>query len=146
MTRARARRAFVHSSRHGRRNIDFFCLTPIGIRVAYPSQALLRTLPGRVRRAVSGRVVLALTGNSHYALKGVHPGTRLAAVARRLRVGGGLRVGLNTWYTAPAGPSRGLLKVRHGVILEVGIADRAHRQPPAPSTGCSPASTRGLSR
>ncbi len=125
MTRARARRAFVHSSRHGRRNMDFFCLTPTGIRVAYPSQALLRTLPGRVRRRVSGRVVLALTDNSYYALKGVRPGTRLAALARRLRVGRGFRVGLNTWYTAPAGSSRGLLKVRHGVILEVGILDRS---------------------
>jgi hypothetical protein len=33
-------------------------------------------------------------------------------------------VGLNTWYLAPGTDSRGVLKVRHGVIEEVGIANR----------------------
>ena len=47
-----------------------------------------------------------------------------AKVARRLRVGKGFHVGLNWWYLAPNGSSRGVLKVRHGLIEEVGIADR----------------------
>jgi hypothetical protein len=31
---------------------------------------------------------------------------------------------LNTWYLVGNGPSRGVLKVRHGVILEIGIANK----------------------
>ena len=33
-------------------------------------------------------------------------------------------VGRNTWYLTPNGPSHGVLKVRHGVIEEVGIANK----------------------
>jgi hypothetical protein len=124
MTRAQARRAFTHSSRRNRRYMDFFCLTPNGIRVAYPSPALLRSLPRAARRRVGGRVVLALTANRHYALSGVHPGARLRGVARRFHVGRGMRIGRNTWYLFADGPIRGVFKVRHGVIEEVGIADR----------------------
>ena len=105
--------------------MDFFCLTPIGIRVAYPSRGLLSQLSPAARRRVQGRAELALTANQHYALSGVRPGTRLADVARRLRVGRGFHIGLNTWYLTPGGASRGLLKVRHGVIEEIGIADPA---------------------
>jgi hypothetical protein len=125
MTRARARRVFSHHSTRGRRNMDFFCLTPIGIRVAYASPALLRRLVPSARRRIRGRVVLALTANPYFALRGVRPGARLVDAARRLRVGRGFRIGLNTWYLAPGGASRGVLKVRHGVIEEVGIADTA---------------------
>ncbi|MEA2159537.1 MAG: hypothetical protein QOD66_1917 [Solirubrobacteraceae bacterium] len=125
MTRARVRRAFTTRSGRGRRYMDFFCLAPIGIRVAYPSPALLRKLQPSARRRVRGRAVLALTANPYYALKGVRPGTRLAKVARRLHVGRAFHIGLNTWYLAPAGASRGLLKVRHGRIEEIGIVDRS---------------------
>ena len=123
MTRAQARRAFVLSSTGGRRDMDFLCLSPIGIRVGYPSVDLLRTLSASERQRVQGRVVLALTANRFYALRGVHPGARLAAVARRLGVGPGIHVGLNWWYLAPKGSSRAVLKVRHGVVLEIGIAN-----------------------
>ncbi len=122
MTRARVRRAFTHSSRRGRQSMDYFCLSPIGIRVAYPSQTELRSLSQRVQRRVRTRAILALTANPRYALRGVHPGARLAPVARRLRVSRGIGIGRNTWYVLPAGPSRGVLKVKHGVIEEIGIA------------------------
>ena len=105
--------------------MDFFCLRPNGIRVAYPSAAVLRRLPARVRRHVRGRVVLALTANPDYALRGVRPGDALAPVARRLHAGRGFRIGRNIWYTLPAGASRGVLKVRHSVIEEIGIASRS---------------------
>jgi ABC-2 type transport system ATP-binding protein len=121
MTRAAARRAYRKSSNRGRRYMDFFCLSPNGVRVGYPSPKLLKTLPSGLRRQVTGRVVLALTANRHYALRGVRPGTRLALVARRLRVGRAYHVGLNYWFLAPGGNSVGLLKVRHGVVEEVGI-------------------------
>ena len=79
MTRARVRRAFVASSDHGRRYMDFFCLTPIGIRVAYavPRGCFGSSPPLRAGGCVAGRV-MALTANPHYALQGVRPGARLA--------------------------------------------------------------------
>jgi hypothetical protein len=105
--------------------MDFFCLTPIGIRVAYPSQAVLRPLSKRARARLRGRAVLALTADRYYALRGVHPGARLAPVAKRLKVKRGMTIGKNTWYVVPAGSSRGVLKVKHGVIEEVGIANKS---------------------
>ncbi|MEA2161413.1 MAG: uncharacterized protein QOD66_3793, partial [Solirubrobacteraceae bacterium] len=106
MTRAQARAAFGQSSTRGRRLMDFFCLAGSGIRAGY-------------RR---GRVVLALSANRVYALDGIRPGARLRT-ARRLRLGAPFRIGLNSWYLTPARAVRGVLKVRHGTIEEVGIAD-----------------------
>jgi hypothetical protein len=124
-TRAHARTLFVHwSTRSGRDDMDFFFICPKGIRVGYPSAALLRSLSTRERRAVKGRAVILLTANRHYALRGVKPGTRLAKVGRRLHVSRAYKLGLNTWYLVGNGPSRGVLKVRHGVILEIGIANQ----------------------
>jgi len=104
--------------------MDFFCPTVNGIRVGYPSRALLRTLSPAERARVSGRAVLVLTSNPSSALHGVYPGTRLAVVARRLKVGRGFQIGLNFWYLVPGEAGRGVLKVRHGQIEEVGLADK----------------------
>lgn len=123
MTRAQARSKFARHSTRGRRYMDFFCPAHGGIRVGYPSPILLRTLPAEERARIQGRVIIALTANRHYALRGVHPGTRLTVVARRLDVGRGFHIGLNWWYLTPNGSSRGVLKVRQGVIEEVGIAN-----------------------
>ncbi|MFZ0041508.1 MAG: DUF6351 family protein, partial [Solirubrobacteraceae bacterium] len=124
MTRKGARRAYTKSSTRGRRSMDFFCLTPNGVRVGYASKALVRRLPKRQRRQLQGHVVLALTANRHYALRGVYPGTRLARVKRRLRVGRPYYVGRNNWYLARDGSRRAIIKVRHGVIEEIGIANK----------------------
>jgi hypothetical protein len=124
MTRARARRLFLRSETRGRRFMDFFCLTRIGIRAGYPSQRLLRALSRSQRKRVRGRVVLVLTANRIYALRGVHPGARLATVARRFRVGQSFHIGLNYWYLVPDGKNEGVLKVRHGTVEEIGIADK----------------------
>jgi uncharacterized protein len=123
MTRAGAHRVLIYSSTRGKRYMDFFCLAHGGIRVGYASPKLLRWLSPAQRRAVRGRVVMALTASRHYSLDGVRPGTRLAAVAKRLKLGKGLHVGLNWWYFAPGSASHGLLKVRHGRIEEIGIAN-----------------------
>ena len=104
--------------------MDFFCLKPIGIRAAYPSPAMLRGLKRNARRQLSGRIVVLLTSDRLYALRSVKPGARLSKVARRLHVGRRIRIGLNDWYLLPNGRSIGVLKVRHGVIEEVGIADK----------------------
>ena len=124
MTHSRARHLLPRFSARGHRYMDFYCLTPIGIRAGYPSTAVTRTLSRKLRRRVQGRIVLALTADHHYALRGVRPGARLASVARRLRVGRRFRIGLNDWYLTPNGSSRGVLKVRHGIVEEIGIADK----------------------
>ena len=66
--------------------------------------------------------MLALTANRHFALDGARPGTRLATMAR-LRPGRAFAVGANRWYLTPGRQVRGVLKVRRGVIEEIGIAD-----------------------
>jgi hypothetical protein len=124
MTRSQARRAFRRSSIRRHPNMEFFCLTPRGIRVAYPSRTVLHGLPRHNRRALRGRVVVAMTADRRYAIKGVLPDTRLANVRRRLKPGRPFHIGKNFWYVLPGGKVRGVLKVRHGMIQEVGITLR----------------------
>jgi putative CocE/NonD family hydrolase len=125
MTRTRARRAFVSSSAHGHKYMEFYCLTPLGIRVGFPSPQVLTLVASKQRARTRGTVVIALTANRHYALQGVRPHTRLATVARSLKVGQPFHVGKNFWYLTPGTRNRGVLKVVHGQIQEVGIAPAA---------------------
>ncbi len=124
MTRKRARKAMRFSSTHGRRWVDYFCLTPIGVRVGYASPALLRPFSAGVRHRLGGRAALVLTSNRFYGLSGVRPGAKIASVKRHLRVGRAYRVGANTWYVLSGRRANGILKVRHGVVQEIGIATR----------------------
>jgi hypothetical protein len=48
----------------------------------------------------------------------------VATVAKQLRLQKAIHIGLNYWYIAPGSPSHGVLKVRHGIIQEIGIADK----------------------
>lgn len=121
-TRTAARHALRRFSAHFRRDVDYFCLAGGGIRAGYPSQALLRSLRPAERRRVQGHVVLLLTSDRVYALSGVRPGSTLRAAARRLRLGRGYTIGRNTWYLVRERAAVGVLKVRHGIIEEVGIA------------------------
>jgi hypothetical protein len=122
MTRARARKAFPRVSTRGRPNMDFFCPANGYIRVGYASAGMLRGMTARQRRALRGRVVLALTGNAHFDAHGIRHGTRLPVARRRLHLTH-YRVGLNDWYLAPDGRVRAVLKVRRGTVQEVGIAN-----------------------
>jgi dienelactone hydrolase len=122
MTRSATRRRFTKLSLRGRRYMDFFCPSRQGIRVGYATPVLLRSLPRHARAGYRNRAVLILTAAQHFALRGVHPNTRLARVARRLRVGRGFSVGRNRWYLFTSGRSRGVFKVRRGIIQEIGIA------------------------
>ena len=126
MTRSVARRHFYRYSLRGRRYMDFFCPSHGGIRVGYASASLLRALSRRQARQVRGRAVLLLTADRHYALRGIRPASRLAAARRRLPgIGRGYVIGLNRWYIARDGAAEAVLKVRHGEVQEVGIADRS---------------------
>lgn len=68
--------------------------------------------------------MLALTTNPFYTLDGVKPGTSLASAAHHLKLSKVIRLGLNDWYVIPAATSNGVLKVRHGIIQEIGIANK----------------------
>ena len=105
--------------------MDFYCLYPTGIRAGYPSPMLLSPLSARSRGRLVGRVVLILTSASYYALRGIRPGASLAGAAKVLKLGKPYHVGLNYWYLAPNGSTRAVLKVRHGIVEEIGIANRA---------------------
>jgi pimeloyl-ACP methyl ester carboxylesterase len=123
-TRARARRTLP---RFGvtYKNMDNFCLfAGRGIRVGYPSKKLLRSLSPNKRARFAGRIILALTANPYYALNGARPGMRLASLPHRLRAGKPLHLGRSSWYLVPGKASDGLIKVRGGIIQEVGIASK----------------------
>jgi hypothetical protein len=126
MTRARARRAYKHSSDRRRRYQDYFCLRGNDIRAGYAlAPKLLRSTSRREQKRVRGHVVLVLTANRHYALRGVRPGARLRSARRRLHPSRAFHVGRNSWYFVPDGSSIGLIRVKRGVIREIGLADKA---------------------
>ena len=125
MTRAQSRRLYADSSSHGKRSEEFFSLAGGEVRVGYASPRLLKTLSSTERHALQGRVVLALTANPYYALRGVRPEARRQTAAKTLHTGAVFHVGQNDWYMAPDGASTAVLKVRHGIVQEIGIADAA---------------------
>ena len=124
LTQAKARRMlprFDVRSYH----TDNFCLSGgQGIRVGYASTRLLGATSRSKLARLNGRIVLALTANPYYALHGVRQGTRLVTAARRLKLGKAIHLGPNDWYVVPGATSNGVLKVRHGVVWELGIANK----------------------
>jgi len=124
MTRRQARQAYRHSSKRERRYEDLFCLTPIGVRVGYGTRALLRGLPRAARRGLNGRVAWASTSSAYYAVHGIRVGATTTAAATALHPGPRLRIGHSYWYLAPNGASTVVLKVGHGVVEEIGIAEQ----------------------
>jgi hypothetical protein len=108
-TRAGLRAAFARRfSTRGRRDFDYFCVAGAAIRAGYHR----------------GKAVLLLTANPYYALGGVKPGASASAASGRLRLGKPLRIGINTWYLVSSASGTGVLRVQHGVVQEVGLADK----------------------
>jgi hypothetical protein len=124
MTRAQARHAYTKSSTRGRKYVDFFCLTPRGVRAGYASPQLVNSLPRSERRKLARRVVWASTASLYYAIDGVRPGATVAAAGKHLKLAGPFVVGKNEWYLAPAGEVTAVLKVRAGIVEEIGIGNR----------------------
>ena len=118
--------------------MDFFCLSPNGIRVGYPSATLLRG-QSRAHRAAcaTGRAVLVLTANRRYAVRGVRPGTRLAAVARRLHLGAPFHVGRNDWYFFSRGGANGHAQGRGTAGSRKSVWSTGHSRPVARASGDS---------
>jgi hypothetical protein len=125
MTRTRARHLMPHYAvTHN--GFDNHCLRAgWGIRAGYPSAKLLKSVSGSVRKRSAGKIAIALTANRYYTLDGVRPQAKLSAVARKLHIQRPpFHVGLNFWYIVPGKAARGVVKVRHGRIQEVGIVAR----------------------
>lgn len=122
--RSSARHELSEFSTRHRRSMDFFCLAGGGIRAGYPSAKLLRSLPRSQRSRLRGRIVLALTSDHYYSLRGVTSGSRLSAARHKLHVISHFTIGRNQWYLVAAGHGTvGILKVRHGKVGEVGVAN-----------------------
>jgi hypothetical protein len=122
MTRSAAHRAFKHSSNRGEKYEDFFCLTPIGIRVGYGSAAV----PKRFR----DKVIWASTSSAYYTVKGIRAGATVTAAAKTLTLSKPFKVGRNTWYFAPEADANAIFKVRGGLIEEIGIAVKSRTSTP----------------
>jgi len=125
MTRRQARRAYRHSSTRGRTYVDFFCLTPIGIRAGYGSPKLLAPLATARRATYAGRIVWISTSSAFFAIDGVRRGATIAATRARLKLTKVFVIGANDWYLAPLASATAVLKVRDGTVQEIGIADRS---------------------
>jgi adhesin/invasin len=123
MTRRQAQAAYADSSDRGDAYQDFFCLTPSGIRGGFASPDLLATLSAGRRSTYAGRVVWVSTSNVYYAIDGIRSGATLKAAARRLKLGKVFMIGANAWYLASAGPATAILKVRDGIVQEIGIGE-----------------------
>jgi beta-glucosidase len=103
--------------------LDYFCGGAEGIRAGYPSPHLLASARAGERRRLKGRVVLVLTDSARFSLRGIRPGTPLSQARRRAVLTGPIAVGANQWYVLSFGRGRGVLQVRHGKVLEIGIAE-----------------------
>jgi hypothetical protein len=102
-----------------------FCLyAGFGICAAIPTLKLLRELPTAQGKHATGRLVLLLTANPFYDLNGVVPGDMIAAAAKHLHLSKAYVVGANTWYFAARAGVNGIIKVRHGVVYEIGLASK----------------------
>jgi len=123
-TRARARKAYAKSTYRKTKYEDFFCLTPIGIRVGYGSPALLKILPAHQRKRLTGHAVWASTTNRFYAIHGIRVGTLMAKARKALKLTGPIRIRHNTWYLAHNAASTAVFKTRGRTITEIGIANK----------------------
>jgi hypothetical protein len=124
MTRKQARDAYTHSTDRGRKYEDFFCLTPIGVRVGYPSITLLKSIAANTRNQLKNRVIWASTSSGYYTLAGIRPGASISAAATALKLTRPFQIGRNTWYLASNGSSTAVLKTRQGIVQEIGIASK----------------------
>jgi hypothetical protein len=125
MTRSRARFLYRRHSNRGKQYEDFFCLTPIGVRVGYASPRLLRHLSRREQAKLNGTVVWSSTSDPYYSLDGIRAGESIATASRVLDTEPPFHIGRNYWYLARKPGYTAALKVRRGVVEELGIATNA---------------------
>jgi hypothetical protein len=124
MTRGRADRIGRHVPRA--RVFQFYCVAAgPGVRIAYATRRLKTSLASAQRRHLRTGIILALTGNRHYSVRGITAGDTVAKASAKLHLGPSLKIGKNTWYVVSSGKAAWVFKTRHGVIDELGVASRA---------------------
>jgi hypothetical protein len=105
-TQAKARKSF-HHYQVIQSGFDNFCLYGgWGIRGAYKHS----------------RFVFLDTANPYYKLKGISPGDTLKSLAKKVKIGKVIVIGLNDWYVATGSTSNYVFKTRKGIVDEIGIA------------------------
>jgi 6-phosphogluconolactonase (cycloisomerase 2 family) len=110
---------------------DRFCLQAGGaILAGYSTPQALAPLTASQRRQLNRRVVILLTSNHYYALDGLRPGAPLTTARHTLKLGRGQKIGDSTWYVVAERHRSGILKVTHGIIQQVGIANQALTRTP----------------
>ncbi|HEY4276584.1 MAG TPA: hypothetical protein VGM91_00095 [Conexibacter sp.] len=96
-----------------------------GAEIATASPRQLRTLAPRQRRAVAGKVIVALTSSKQLHLASVGVGSTAASVRARFRRRIRIRIGTNVWYVIPRNGGANLIELAHGRVRELGIAARS---------------------
>jgi serine protease len=124
MTRSQVRSAYRGSSLRSLRYQDTFCLTPTGLTVGYPSQALMRALTASQRKQLGGRAIWATTANRRYSVGSVRAGVKLAAANPALGSAKRVVIGRVTWYFLSQRAATVVIQVRSGVVREVGVASK----------------------
>jgi Pro-kumamolisin, activation domain/Putative Ig domain len=128
MSSAQIQKAHHHNYKANGPNGGTLCLEPAGIILFYAPPKLLASMKASARKPYKGRLVFAYTANAHYAVSGIHVGSKLAAAQKALHVGKELTVDGTTWYVVLHGSVAVLLSVKHGSITRLGIATRALNQ------------------
>jgi hypothetical protein len=124
MSRAQAHKQLRQFTRHGA--IDDFCLYGgWGIDAVYLSGKRLAALPDNARARFRNRIGLLLTSNPHYAVDKVRPGTSLGMARHQLKLGRPLRIGHTVSYVSHAQRVPVVLQVAHGIVEQIGVADRS---------------------
>lgn len=125
MTRVQTHAADPNSSTHGTVSVDYFCLTPVGVRTGYPSRRLLATLTARRRARYAHTIIWISTSSAHYAIDTVRPGASLAYAAAHLTLSKPFQVGVNTWHLVAQPATTVVVKFRDRQVQEIGIALKA---------------------
>jgi hypothetical protein len=102
---------------------DRFCLQSGAILAGYSTPQALAPLTAAQRQRLNRRVVILLTANPYYALDGLRPGAPLTTARHTLKLGSGEKIGDSTWYVIAEHHRSGILKVTHGTIQQIGIAN-----------------------
>jgi hypothetical protein len=112
-------------TRRTRGRVDRYCVADSRrLRIAYPTERLLRELGTGERRRVAGRAVLVLTSSRRFSVAGIRPGAKVSSLRGRVKHLHRARVGQDTWFSTRRAKARFLFRARHGRVVEVGIGDR----------------------
>jgi hypothetical protein len=109
-------RASAHHTGHytvGRGKWENYCTSGGNLQAAY-----------RHHSDAPARIVLILTANHHYAIRGIHAGASMRTARARLHLGTGIRTGKTTWFFLRGAHITRVLQARHGRRVRVGVARR----------------------